>query len=65
MKKVIAYFIMLALVTGVLTAILGNTTEYKGKTDVVSSIVELIGPEVAYADTVGDPKPPPPPPTND
>ena len=65
MKKVISYLIILALMTGVLGTILGNNAKCEKETDIVCSIVQFISPTVAYADTVGDPKPPPPPPTSD
>ena len=64
MKKVTACLIILALMTGLAGIILDNSKCEK-ETDVVCSILELISPAVAYADTVGDPKPPPPPPIND
>ena len=65
MKKVVSYLIILALMIGVFGTILGNNARCEKETEVVCSILELISPGVAFADTVGDPKPPPPPPTSD
>jgi hypothetical protein len=62
MKKVVSYLIILTLMAGVLGAILSNNARNEKETGVVCSILEFISPAVAYADTVGDPKPPPPPP---
>lgn len=63
MKKVVSYLIILALFTGFFGTTLRSISN-EIETPVISSILELVCPAAALADTVGDPNPPPPPPTD-